>query len=235
MAAALTWLGFSALLAAPVLTLLCLGARWKWFGLGILSWVIGVVVKALLQWAWDAAGGSSLPWSGQAAVAGVLSAVTELGAAACFLWGAKLRLADVLAFGVGIGVFEALFVLLLGWLEGLDGPAVSPGNRLAFVGGFFLLERVLALIGHTASRVLLYVGLREKWLLPAVLAVVLFSAVDGTTSYGVLAKWDWEDPTLLPHFYLFVAAVGGLEVAAAWWFGRRVPAWSQTTEPRCCT
>src|SRR5262245_9730095 len=57
MAAALTWLGFSAILAAPVLTLCFLGARWKWFGLGILSWVVGVAVKALLQWAWDAAGG----------------------------------------------------------------------------------------------------------------------------------------------------------------------------------
>jgi hypothetical protein len=217
------------------LTLRCLGARWKWFGLGILSWVIGVVLKTLLQGAWDVAGGESLPWSGQAAVAGVLSAVTELGAAACFLWGAKLRRADALALGVGIGTFETLFALLLGWLEGLDGPAAPLGSRFAFVGGFFLLERLLALIGHTASRVLLYVGLHEKWLLPVFLAVVLFSLVDGTTCYGILAQWDWDDSTLLTHFYLFVSTVGGLEVAAAWWFARRAPGWSQSAEPRCCT
>jgi hypothetical protein len=234
MTPALSWLGIGALVVAPVLVLRCLGARWKWFGLGILSWVIGVVLKTPLQSALDAAGGASLPWGAQAAASGAVSAVTELGAAACFLWRAKLRLPDVLAFGIGIGAFEALFVLLLGWLEGLDGPAAA-ANRFAFVGGFLLLDRLLALIGHTASRVLLYVGLRHRWLLPALLSVALFSSVDGTVSYGTLANWDWEDPGLLTRFYLFVAAVGGLEVAAAWWFGRRAFGWAQTAEPGCCT
>lgn len=229
------WLGFVALITAPVLGLRCLGARWKWFGLGILSWVIGVVLKALLQRGLDALSGAALPWSAQAGASGIVSAVTELGAAACFLWSAKLRLPDVLAFGVGIGTFEALFTVLLGWLEGLDGVVTSPGHRFAFVGGFFLLERLLALIGHTASRVLLYIGLCQKWLLPAFLSVVLFSLVDGAAAYGILAKWDWDDAGLLMRFYLFLAAAVGLEMAAAWWFGRRVPGWAQTAAPRCCT
>src|SRR5438552_14704262 len=131
MTVALTWLGFGALVAVPVLAIRRLGASWKWFALGILSWVIAVIVKTLLQAAADAAVGS-LPWSAQAVVSGLISATTEPGAAACFLWRAKPHLPNILAFGAGIGAFEALFVLLAGWLGGMDGPAVPGARRFAF-------------------------------------------------------------------------------------------------------
>src|SRR5207247_7168829 len=121
--------------------------------------------------------------------------------------------------------------LLLGWLEGMDDPAVPGVRRFAFVGGLFLLERLLALVGHTASRVLLYIGLARRWPLAAFLAVGLFSCVDGVTMYGLLAEWDWEDASVKVRFNIFVAAVVCLEVAAAWWFSARAAGWWQTAEP----
>lgn len=229
MTVALTWLGFGDLIAFPVLAIHRPGASWRWFALGILSWALAVIVKTLLQTVADAAL-DSFPWSAQAAVSGLLSAATELGAAAFFLRKAKPRLPNIFAFGAGIGAFEACFVLALGWLEGLDGPAVPLAGRFTFVGGFFLLERLLALVGHIASRVLLSLGLARRWQLAALLAVTLFSCVDGVTMYGLLAKWDWEDTSLLVRFYIFVATIVCLEVAAAWSFGARTAEWWQTAE-----
>jgi hypothetical protein len=232
MVAALGWVGICVLVVVPVLAVRRLGARWRWFAWGILSWVIGLILKGVFELRWDDAGGASLPWGVQAAALGVVSAVAELGAAACFFWRARLRLPDVLAFGVGIGAFEAVFLLVAGSLEEQNVPGAPAAKRFAFVGAFFLLERLLTMIGHIASRVLLYVGLREKWSLPLLVSVALFSLVDGTVIYGAMANWDWSDAGLLTRFYLFLAATGGFEVAAAWWFGRKAFGRAQTAEAR---
>ena len=40
-------------------------------------------------------------------------------------------------------------------------------------------------------------------------------------SYGWAAGWDWEDTKVLSFFYLYLAAVGAVEVTLAWWFWRK--------------
>jgi uncharacterized membrane protein YhfC len=223
MTSALIWLGLATLIAAPFFVLRAFGAQWKWFGLGIFSWIVAVLAKNLVLFALDAAGVDSWSISSQAALSGIVSAMTELGAAAWFLRRATLALSDALAFGAAIGSFEVLFVLLLGWLEGFSDPPASVTDQFAFVDAFLLLERLLALIGHTASRLLLYVGIHRRRPSIILLAIVLFSIVDGVASYGVLADWDWNSPTVLVGFYSFVTIVTGVEVAAAWRLWRPMP------------
>jgi hypothetical protein len=221
MNATLIWLGLGMLVLAPVLTLRRFGAGWKWFGLGVLSWILGVVVKSVLTYALDTAGLVRFSIPLQATVGGVVSALTELGAAAWFLRRARLRLPAAVAFGAGVGVFEVLFVLTIGWLEGLEYP-LPPEGRFAFVDGLFLLERFLALVGHTASRLMIYVGVRHRAWSPVLIALLLFSLVDGVAAYGVLAEWDWSDNALRARFLLFVAVIGTVEAILAWRFARTI-------------
>ena len=61
-------------------------ADWKWFLFGIFSYLIGILVKGLIFTACPEGGLSTLPAFGQAAITGILSAMTELSAAAAFLW-----------------------------------------------------------------------------------------------------------------------------------------------------
>ncbi|MBW3625818.1 MAG: hypothetical protein KY468_20690 [Armatimonadetes bacterium] len=210
------------LVVLPLAALRSMGAPWSAFGWGILSWMIGVFVKFLLMIPLDTVGTRLLSPGANAALSGILSAVTELGAAAWLLRRIPLTLPNVLAFGVGIGAFEVFFTLLMGWVEGLENPAL-PRPGLSFVDGFFLAERTLALIGHTASRVLIAVALAHSSLPAAFLAILLFSLIDGTAGYGILRQWDWEDPGLMTRFLLFVAAVVLVEAAAAWGYGRTLP------------
>jgi hypothetical protein len=224
------WAGLcvAALALGPFVFLRSRGARWSPFGLGILSWIGGVAVKSLAMSALDRTGLGTCAPAVQALVGGLVSAVTELGAAWLLLRRARLSLADVLAFGAGIGVFELLFTLGIGVLEQLDETA-TPAVTLSFVDGFFLLERFLSLIGHVASRLLVYAGAKRTRPLAGA-AVLLFAAVDGAATYGITADWNWEDPVLLARFYAFVAGIGALEVLAAWRAAREVP-WGPEPAP----
>lgn len=214
------WPGVLLIAIVPVVVLRRAGAGWKWFALGILSWMIGVGVKAIVTSLLHHLFLDTWPLSAQAVVDGAVSALTELAAAACFLWKAKLRWVDALAFGAGIGAFEALFVLAVGYLEVLETKPVPP-DPLYFIDAFFLIERVVALVGHTASRLLIYVAVLKKWLWPALICFVLFSIIDGAASYGIGAEWDWENATVMSRFLGLVGVVGLIEVGAAWWFVRR--------------
>jgi uncharacterized membrane protein YhfC len=180
------------------------GARSLAFFLGILSWILGVSVKVMLTVLLPRTA-SPVPLAIQD---GFISALTELLAAVLFLWlllrGRRPSSADAFAFGVGIGVFEGFFV----WMEAEFTP----------VGGMFVLERTLTLIGHTASRFLIYSSLVRRRLLPALLATVLFAAVDGVASYGSSVGWDWTSPLVLARFYSFIAGIGVVEVLAARYF-----------------
>ncbi|MHC4550722.1 MAG: hypothetical protein ACYTEZ_18335 [Planctomycetota bacterium] len=206
-----------AVAGGPVLVLRRCGAAWGWFGLGIASWALALAVKIPAAVALHYAGLSAAT---EGTLSGVVSAACELGFAALFLRRRTLSGANVLAFGVGIGAFEVLFVLGLAGLEATAGEA-DPAPMAAGVAWLFLvLERAISLVGHAASRVLVYVALRARWLLPAVVAVTVFACVDGVASYGTTAGWDWDRVDVRGLFTLFIAVAGALEAAVAWWAWR---------------
>jgi hypothetical protein len=221
---AIGWSGLVLLVIVPILLLRWkYGAQWKWLGLGVASWMLGVLVKQVLAVSGEAVGQERLCPVSQATINGLISALTELGAAAWFLRRAQLRWADILAFGVAIGAFEVFVVLWLVWLEWLDGP---PAGSLPPIFELDLLvQRSIAMMGHVASRVLVYVGLRMRWLLPALIAVTLFSLVDGVADYSLVARWDWSDPKVITGYYLFAGIVSAVEALAAWFFWSMMKRW----------
>lgn len=211
-------LSILALIVAPVALVRIRGrARWRWFGLGIGSWALALIVKGSIHEGLMAGGLRNLAAGVQGCIGGFVSAATELGAAALFLRKRDLRGADLLAFGVGIGSFEVLFVFGLGLVA--EEPATAPVWWAAWLG--FFAERALALVGHVASRVLVHVAIRLRQLVPAAIAVATFTAVDGMAEYGAAADWDWSSPGVLAWMLGFLACVGALEAWAAWKFWRR--------------
>lgn len=199
-----------------------------WFGAGAITWALSVAVKMV-------AGGVVHMWTGarapdavQAALQGGVSAISELGLAAlAFLFvlsGGSTSLVAI--FGVGAGITEAAFLLLLARVQrGAEGgtetsepadpptapPAVSDLRRHSF-----LVERVAALLGHVGSRGLIWLALQGSiW--PAGVALLTFSDVDGVAGYGVQREWDWMAPGVWWRFYPFALAVGTLELALFIW------------------
>jgi hypothetical protein len=198
--------GLAALVAGPVLILrLRFGARWSSFLLGIVSFLIAVVVKF----------GLSLAIPETAVTSGVLSALTELGAAALFLR-PRMRGADVVAFGAGIGCFEILLKTALG----VVGASEAAGSAVAVPLLLPLVEHAANLVGHTATRVMVYVGRSVRRLLPAVFALLTFSLVDGVADYGHLRGWDWGSLAVYGPFVLFVTVTATVEAGAALYFWR---------------
>lgn len=215
------------LVPGPVLLLrIRYGAAWRWIGIGIASWVLALIGKVGLDAGLGCAGLYDQSAMVQGIVGGLNSAIWELGMAAVFLRGRSLSTPNVLAFGVGIGAFEVLFVIAIGLLSLLGDEGVAAGDHATMAAElgllFFVLERGITLVGHVASRVLVYVALRHRALLPLAVALATFSIVDGVASYGWAAGWDWEDSATLGILYLFLIAVGAIEVAGAWWFWRKI-------------
>jgi hypothetical protein len=205
-------------------------AGWRWFGLGIASWAAAFVVKAFIHYGliealWPPG------WSrgAEGMVMGLNSGLTEMGAAALvfvvLLRRQRPGLPELLAFGVGIGAFEVLWL----WLEGalaVDSPDPVPMPYWAVAAA--ASERPAALVAHTATRLLIFVAVRDRWLLPALIPIATFTLVDGAAIYGRdLAKWDWENPAVLAGFEAGHLVVTGVEALAAQYFwraaARRVP------------
>jgi hypothetical protein len=201
----------------------CWRAQGRWFFYGILSYLIGMAAKGLLYLAGAATGLDALSPATHAAVAGVLSALAELGAAAPFLWRrGGLRWPDVIAFGAAIGLFEMVAAVPLGWLQMVDETGAAPSGS-AFttaLGWGFLLERGLTLIGHVSSRALLYAawGRRSWW--AGLLVFLTFALTDGVATLCDLKGWadsEWH----MQAFYAFAAALTAVEIGAVLFLVRR--------------
>jgi hypothetical protein len=198
-----------------------LGARFRWMTLGIVSWALGVIVKGAVTYAMDCAGEGHWPLALRVVLAGSISAACELGAAAVFLKKPSVRLIDAIGFGVAIGSFEIVFSMGLGVLEGLDDSLRFTAPPLAFVDGLFVSERFFALVGHTSSRVLIFVALCCKQWLPGLVAFVTFSSVDGLATHGLAANWNWGDTIVYVRFQMIVAIITLIEGGAAGLFVRK--------------
>lgn len=212
----------AALLAIALGTpLLCwaYGAGWLHLLAGAVIWLLSVVLKRVL-----APGLRVLPDRTPDAIVaglqGLLSAATELGAAAIyFMMQPAMTWIDIVGFGVGAGAAEAGYVLLLG----IIGPKPPADELRAWIAGAAQsycvrysvpIERLFALVGHTGARGLLYLGVgavAPSIVLAALAAVVFFVVIDGVAVYGHQRRWKWHDPATCRRAHGFFALLSVLE------------------------
>lgn len=203
------------------------GAQWRWFLFGIASYVAGIVVKLLYFVAWEVTGPHGLAPSVEATMSGAVSAATELGAAALIFWlalrkGGRVGWPNALAFGAAIGVFEMLGLLPIGLTQIMNETGTLPtaGVFAGALGWDFLIERWVTVVGHTASRALLYIAIRYRSWLAGCLCFALFTLNDGAAAYPDLRGWEWTD-ALLRRFSFLFTALAAVEVTAAVLLARR--------------
>lgn len=195
------------------------GARWQSPAAGALLWLIAVCIKRWLNPALSRRLVSRAILT-RASSQGLLSAVLELGAAACyFAFSPDLSLVNVVAFGAGAGSAEAAYVLGLGFFgpqpttAALDAWAQGAATSLC-VRYMVPIERFFALVGHTGSRGLVYLALYSPAPTAGLLlsvAVLLFALIDGVAVYGHLQNWDWFDPVICRRAHLFFSSLSTIE------------------------
>jgi hypothetical protein len=146
---------------------------------------------------------------------GLVSALSELGAAFLFFIFVvtDLPVVHLLGFGAAAGAIEAIMLPFI--KNPLRGTPVgdhatdvlekSTGNPA--VQWLAVLERLLAMVIHIASRALVFIGIQRIDVIPVFLAVITFGAVDGTGYFGYLKKWRFDEPRLLLRLYAFVGAI----------------------------
>ncbi len=146
---------------------------------------------------------------------GIVSALSELGAAACFFLFVMPRLtfSELVGFGIAAGSVEAIILpFMKNPLQGtpLEEHAEETGRRadedlrIQWMG---VVERVLASLLHTATRGLVYMSLSVGNLIPAALAFAGFAFVDGRAYFAHLEKWEFDDIHILGRFYRFLGLV----------------------------
>jgi hypothetical protein len=141
------------------------------------------------------------------------SALTELGFSGVLfrLLPSPLPAAAVLAVGLGAASTEVLYLVVYGAIRHRATPAPPPAwiegaRKSHVVRHIFFVERILAGAGHIASRALIYLSLSRHSPWPALLAFVVFAAIDGAAYYGELNRWNWFCPATSSRYYGALAA-----------------------------
>jgi len=162
---------------------------------------------------------------------GAVSGVTELSAGLLLLGiytrvVGPMSLAELVAFGIGIGTIEAFLVATPGNPlrgTGLEKGAAEVEAALAALPGFQgvlhnyalpLAERLIATGIHVGTRGLIYITLRAGNPLPALIALAAFVAADGPIGYRMLYEGRLKDPAVLRRVMLALLAVALVELAA---------------------
>lgn len=192
---------------------------WRWAVLGGVCWVVGVVAKVpvggVVEVLLTRCRAPAWLLSG---AAGVNSALAELGvtALAWWIWRMPGGVGEAVAVGIGAGAMELVAVVVTGLAAGEENANGAAGRSERFSWSS-VLERLLALVGHAASRGLVWVAVAGHAsgvvaAVTVVLAVALFAIVDGTADYGARKSWDWSDRRTLSRYYVLVAVVTVTEV-----------------------
>lgn len=208
------------------------GVRLKYFVLGSGSWGFGVLLKmALHATVMKRFTREQLATRKVAFLSGLVSGATELGLAALFLsFLGELTFWQVVAFGTGIGAVEAWVVattpdLLKGTVleEGVRSlesaiANLPAGQRFVWEALVPILERVLALVGHVATRGLIYVACRTFDVLPALLALLAFVLLDGVLAFRTLLHPGPDQIRRLVQFYVWFTLIAAASAALCGWY-----------------
>jgi hypothetical protein len=197
----------------------------SWFLLGAGAWFISVALKIGGDVAFQRNTTIDFHDWVTAVLSGLWSALCELGLAAIAfaIWRAGLW--DAVAFAVGAAASEFLLLLPLAISGGLETEtkrrkdAKTPAKPMTWRN--FTIERVLALVGHVGSRLLLWVGVGGGGgLLASMSAFGLHALAEASAAYGEAKDWDWLKPRVMWPFFIFqTLIVVGTIWLAVWWSG----------------
>ena len=217
-------LGLSA--AIPFVLWWGFDAELRWLALGAASWIAGIVIKvpavALTHRAVtsldreetdDRSLRASIP---RAAALGFASALSELLPAALIFTAAEghtARPIDLLAFGAGAGCFENILLLCVASFEPPDAATLQQWTQGAreswWVRHTTVLERTIALLLHLGTFGLIGLSLQRESAHLALIALLVFTAVDGAGDLAESQRWILYAPRVFLPFFSFLAAAAG--------------------------
>ncbi len=191
-------------------------------GWGVLSYVMGVtafkmplyhlfVVKVLH-------GKLSHRWL--SVVQGLISAISELGAAWLFFFFVlpDLSLAQLIGFGVSAGAVEAIMLpFIQNPLKGTPvgehaSEMMDKSSSSKVIPWLAVIERILAFVPHVAARGLVYVTFASGNPAPALLGLLTFASIDGRAYYAHLEKWPFDQVRVLGRLYANLAIIAVIQL-----------------------
>lgn len=193
-------------------------------GYGFLAYIIGVtaiklplhhfIVERILR--------PRLSAAILAASQGVLSGVSELGAAAAFFVFVIPRLSwwQLVGFGVGAGAVEAIMLPFIS--NPFKGTTLEEHADRVFreaaadrsIQWLSVLERVWAMLLQVSTRGLVYFSVADRTLIPACVALAGFAIVDGTAYYWHLKKVRFDSVRVLARVHAYLAFMAVVLVCA---------------------
>ncbi len=146
---------------------------------------------------------------------GFVSAFSELGAALLFFLYVvpELTFVQLIGFGMASGSIEAIILpFMKNPLEGtpLENHAdeiVKKSAQNMSVQWLGVIERILAVFIHIATRGLVYISYSSGNITPATLAFVGFASIDGRAYYAHLEKWQFDNVQVLGAFYRYMGMI----------------------------
>ncbi|MBI1212020.1 MAG: YhfC family intramembrane metalloprotease [Alphaproteobacteria bacterium] len=158
-----------------------------------------------------------------AVLSGLWATVCELGLAATvfLIWDATVW--EAVAYALGAATVEFLLLLPAAFGGGIEAEhkrrrkdSKAPVQVMTWRN--FAIERVIALVGHIASRVLVWIGVAGSGGLAALAAAFgLYTLSEGLAAYGEAKDWNWLNPRVMWPFLI----VQTLIVAVTVWLALR--------------
>lgn len=146
---------------------------------------------------------------------GIVSAISELGAALAFYFFVvpDLTFAKLVGFGIAAGSVEAVILPFMNNpLEGTPleehseetNKSAAENMTIQWLG---VVERILASVIHVGARGLTYVSYATGNIVPMIIGLAGFASVDGRAYFAHLEKWRFDTIEVLVKFYRFLGAV----------------------------
>ena len=194
-----------------------------WFLIGGGAWFIAVALKITGDVLFQRNVTLDLRDWVTAVLSGVWATVCELGLAAIvfLIWSATVG--DAVAYALGAAAVEFLLLLPAAFGGGLEPERKRRKDSKAPVQVMtwrnFAIERVIAVIGHIANRVLVWIGVAGGGGMAAIGAVFgLYTLAEGLSAYGEAKDWNWLTPRVMWPFLIVQTLIVAVTVwlALSW-------------------
>ena len=221
---------------------------WKYFGYGALLWTLAIIPKIIMDiavspylYAWLAGYGMVIAIIGLGLYLGLRTGLLESGFT--YLAASKVRdlkrikLNDAIAFGIGFGAFEAIFLGIAGFLSlsfFVFNPSIAslltPSEQASLdsptiIVGAAIIERVFSIFIHIFTSMLIFYSLAKKRISYLAYSIIFKAAVDGI----IPALTYYIDTSTVTGIYLIEVPFLGLALigyAGTRWLMKRYPAGS---------
>lgn len=159
-----------------------------------------------------------------AVLSGLWASAVELGIAsiAFLIWHATVW--GAVGYALGAAAVEFMLLLPVAFSGGVGDEKKRRGSKepaSVMTWRNFAIERVLALIGHIASRVLVWIGIAGTGGIAAFAAAFgLYTLAEGLAAYGEAKDWNWQAPRVMWPFLIVQTLIVAVTVwLAVWWSG----------------